>query len=381
MAFVVAASSCKVSRLPQSSDQADTTSVQLDTTVVPLDSTLTLIQDSVEIEIFRLLKDTLTIIGVGDIMMGTNYPDEGYLPPNKGSDLLRDVKPILQNADVTFGNLEGVILDDGGDAKYCRNPKVCYIFRSPEYMLNHLKGAGFDVLSTANNHAGDFGDPGRKNTARALDSLGFYHAGQTTHPYSTFMVDGMKYGFAAFAPNTGTMSIHDLDKAGKIVSMLDSISDVVIVSFHGGAEGSKYQNVTRESEVFYGENRGNVYDFSHKMIDAGADIIFGHGPHVTRAVDIYKNRFIIYSLGNFCTYARFNLKGDNGLAPIIKVFTNPEGEFLKAEITPIVQRAPGGPKIDADGRVITKLRELTEKDFPEVPVKIDATGIITYLQD
>mgnify|MGYP001795677232 FL=1 len=82
MAFVVAASSCKVSRLPQSSDQADTTSVQLDTTVVPLDSTLTLIQDSVEIEIFRLLKDTLTIIGVGDIMMGTNYPDEGYLPHN-----------------------------------------------------------------------------------------------------------------------------------------------------------------------------------------------------------------------------------------------------------------------------------------------------------
>ncbi|MEO0554296.1 MAG: CapA family protein [Bacteroidota bacterium] len=381
MAFVVAASSCKVSRLPQSSDQSDSASVPLDTTVAPLDSTLTLIQDSVEIEIFRLLKDTVTIIGVGDIMMGTNYPDKGYLPPNKGADLLRDVKPILQNADVTFGNLEGVILDDGGDAKYCRNPKICYIFRSPEYMLNHLKGAGFDVLSTANNHAGDFGDPGRKNTARALDSLGFYHAGQTTHPYSTFMVDGMKYGFAAFAPNTGTMSIHDLDKAGKIVSMLDSISDVVIVSFHGGAEGSKYQNVTRESEVFYGENRGNVYDFSHKMIDAGADIIFGHGPHVTRAVDIYKNRFIIYSLGNFCTYARFNLKGDNGLAPIIKVFTNPEGEFLKAEITPIVQRAPGGPKIDADGRVITKLRELTEKDFPEVPVKIDATGIITYLQD
>lgn len=381
MAFVVAASSCKVSRLPQSSDQSDSTSVPLDTTVAPLDSTLTLIQDSVEIEIFRLLKDTVTIIGVGDIMMGTNYPDKGYLPPNKGADLLRDVKPVLQNADVTFGNLEGVILDDGGDAKYCRNPKVCYIFRSPEYMLNHLKGAGFDVLSTANNHAGDFGDPGRNNTARALDSLGFFHAGQTTHPYSTFMIDGMKYGFAAFAPNTGTMSIHDLGRASKIVSMLDSISDVVIVSFHGGAEGSKYQNVTRKNELFYGENRGNVYDFSHKMIDAGADVIFGHGPHVTRAVDIYKNRFIIYSLGNFCTYARFNLRGDNGLAPIVKVFTTNNGEFIKAEITPIVQRAPGGPKIDPDGRVITKLRELTEKDFPEVPVKIDATGIITYLQD
>lgn len=367
--------------MSHSSTQGDTTVVKRDTAVVPVDSLITLVQDSVEIEISRLLKDTLTIVGVGDIMMGTNYPDNSYLPPNRGADLLNDVKPILQNADVTFGNLEGVILNEGGDAKYCKNPKICYIFRSPEYMLTHLKDAGFDVLSTANNHAGDFGTSGRRNTAKALDSLGFYHAGQTTHPYATFMIEGMKYGFAAFAPNTGTMSIHDLDKASEIVAMLDSISDVVIVSFHGGAEGSKYQNVTRKNELFYGENRGNVYNFSHKMVDAGADIIFGHGPHVTRAVDVYKNRFIIYSLGNFCTYARFNLRADNGLAPIIKVFTTSSGEFIKAKITPIVQRAPGGPKIDSDERVITKLRELTEKDFPEVPIKIDASGIITYLQD
>ncbi|MEM6523223.1 MAG: CapA family protein [Bacteroidota bacterium] len=381
LVFVAVASSCKVSQRPQASNQVDSVVVKLDTAAILFDSTLIAVQDSVEIEIFRLLKDTIAIIGVGDIMMGTNYPNDSYLPPNFGADLLQDVEPILKNADVTFGNLEGVILNKGGDAKYCRNPKVCYIFRSPEYMLGHLKRVGFDVLSTANNHAGDFGNPGRKNTARALDSLGFYHAGQTTHPYSTFMIDGMKYGFAAFAPNTGTMSIHDIDKASEIVSLLDSISDVVIVSFHGGAEGSKHQHVTKKNEIFYGENRGNVYNFSHKMIDAGADVIFGHGPHVTRAVDIYKNRFIIYSLGNFCTYARFNLRGDNGIAPIVKVFTDSKGAFIKAVVTPVVQRAPGGPRIDPDGRVITKLRELTEKDFPEVQVKIDATGIITYLQD
>ena len=115
----------------------------------------------------------------------------------------------------------------------------------------------------------------------------------------------MKYGFAAFAPNNGTVSIHDLDEARRLVSQLDSVSDVVIVSFHGGAEGSKHQHVPRRNEIFYGEDRGNVYDFAHSMIDAGADIVFGHGPHVTRAVDIYKNRFIIYSLGNFCTYGPF----------------------------------------------------------------------------
>ena len=339
------------------------------------------VQDSVEIQIHRALKDTLQIIGVGDIMMGTNFPNESYLPPAGGDNLLKEVSAILSNADVTFGNLEGVILDEGGTQKYCKNPKICYLFRSPDAYATHLKTAGFDVLSTANNHAGDFGSEGRVNTMHILDSLGFHHAGQLTHPYTTFMIDGMKYGFAAFSPNTGTVSIHDLGRAGAIIQHLDSISDVVIVSFHGGAEGSKYEHVTRETETFYGENRGNVYQFAHTLIDAGADVIFGHGPHVTRAVEVYKNRFIAYSLGNFCTYARFNLSGVSGLAPIINVQTSATGEFLQAQITPIIQLRPGGPKIDTEKRVIRKLQELTKKDFPEVPISIDDNGVITYIQD
>lgn len=340
----------------------------------------TYIQDSVNIAVFRILKDTVSIIGVGDIMMGTNYPDDGYLPPANGKYLLQDVNHILKNADITFGNLEGVVLNQGGEAKYCKNPKICYIFRSPEIITTNLITAGFDVMSTANNHAGDFGTTGRKNTMKVLDSLKIEHAGLLEKPMTTFIKDGMKYGFAAFAPNTGTVSINDINRAEEIIKHLDSISDIVIVSFHGGAEGSKYQHVTRENEYFYGENRGNVYEFSHKMIDAGADIIFGHGPHVTRAVEVYKNKFIAYSLGNFCTYARFNLRGDNGLAPILKVFTGPDGQFLYGQITPIIQIGAGVPKIDSQGRVIENIRELTKKDFPDVPIMIDETGRINYLQ-
>ncbi|MEQ8574612.1 MAG: CapA family protein, partial [Fulvivirga sp.] len=100
-----------------------------------------------------------------------------------------------------------------------------------------------------------------------------------------------------------------------------------------------------------------------------------------RAVEVYKKRFIAYSLGNFCTYARFNLRGDNGLAPIIKVSTNATGEFLFADITPIIQLGSGGPSIDSQKRVIRKIIELTKKDFPEVPVNIDESGRITYLQN
>ena len=71
-----------------------------------------------------------------------------------------------------------------------------------------------------------------------------------------------------------------LEGAIEIVKKLDSICDIVIVSFHGGAEGAQFQNVPRTNEIFYGENRGDVYKFSHTLIDAGADIVFGHGPHV-----------------------------------------------------------------------------------------------------
>ncbi len=373
--------SCKSTKTVSSSKV-----VTIDTLIAPPSDTIITpavieIQDSVELSIHRLLKDTLQIIGVGDIMMGTNFPNESYLPPSNGEYLLEEVTDILSSGDVTFGNLEGVILDTGGKQKYCKNPKLCYLFRSPDIYLNNLKKAGFDVLSTANNHAGDFGSKGRANTMKMLDSLEFYHAGQLTRPYTTFMIDGMKYGFAAFSPNTGTVSIHDYANAKKIIQHLDSVSDVVIASFHGGAEGKKYQHVTRKTEMFYGENRGNVYRFAHALIDAGADVIFGHGPHVTRAVEVYKNRFIAYSLGNFCTYARFNLSGDNGLAPIINVHTTSSGEFIKAIVTPIIQTRPGGPKIDPKKGVIKKLQELTKKDFPEVPISIDDQGVITYIQN
>lgn len=321
--------------------------------------------------------DKLLIIGVGDIMMGTNYP-KNYLPP-KNKNLLDSVKHILKEGDITFGNLEGVILDEGGIPKYCKNPKNCYVFRSPEYMAGHLKDAGFNLMSTANNHAGDFGDVGRKNTMRVLDSIGIHHAGSLLKPYSSFELDGVKYGFVAFSPNVGTVSIHDLKGAKNIVQKLDSLNDIVIVSFHGGAEGRNHQHVTRKHEYFYNENRGNVYEFSHMLIDAGADVIFGHGPHVTRAIEIYKERFIAYSLGNFCTYARFNLTGPNSLAPILKIFVDYDGKFLSGKIIPVKQKGSGIPVIDSKKQVIFKIQDLTHIDFPEIKISIDDYGNINYL--
>lgn len=322
--------------------------------------------------------DTLTITGVGDIMMGTSYPTN-RLPENDGRMLFHEVGPYLSRADLTFGNLEGTLLDEGGTPKTCKNPSVCYVFKSPTRYVNNLKAAGFDVVSLANNHAGDFGDVGRKSTMKALDGVGIEHAGQLQKPYTIILKDGIRYGMIAFAPNNNCVPLNDLVNARKLVQKVDSLADVVIVSFHGGAEGPQYQHVPRKSELFYGENRGNVYQFAHTVIDAGADIVFGHGPHVTRAIEIYKGRFITYSMGNFCTYQGINVQGVNGLAPIMEIKTNREGKFLTGKIIPTYQTYGSNVQIDSEKRVIKKIQELTKKDFPETRIEIADTGIIHYL--
>jgi hypothetical protein len=358
----------------------DTLSQDRDTaSTFPTDSVSILYADSLSIDSLGMhTADTLSIIGVGDIMMGTNYPED-KLPPNDGIHLLKGVDSVLRDADVTFGNLEGTLLDEGGIPKKCQDPKVCYAFRTPVRYVKNLVSAGFDVVSLANNHAGDMGDPGRQSTIKTLEAANILHAGQITHPTTIFEKDSIRYGLAAFAPNSNCVDINDLEGALGIIKKLDSICDIVIVSFHGGAEGAQYQNVPRTNEIYYGENRGDVYKFSHALIDAGADIIFGHGPHVTRAVEVYNERFIAYSLGNFCTYRGISVSGVNGLAPIIKVFTDRTGKFLYGKIIPTYQTYETGVRIDPQNQVIRKVQELTKKDFPESQIRIDEKGLITYL--
>ena len=321
------------------------------------------------------VEKSVKIIGVGDMMLGTNYPSTSYLPPNGGKDLLVEVREILKSADVTFGNMEGAILDSGGTPKSCKNPDVCYVFRSPESYIQHFIDAGFDVVSIANNHSGDFGAVGRAKTKEVLKKANIQFAGLAgTDEFAIFEKNGIKYGFCAFAPNSGTVDIRNISKARQIVSRLAEETDIVIVSFHGGAEGSQHQRMTRKTEYYYGENRGNVYEFAHAVVDAGADVVFGHGPHVTRAAELYKDRFIIYSMGNFCTYGRISLSGEAGIAPIVELEVSPEGAFLGGRIIPIYQQKTHGPKIDAQKRAIKTLSNLTRQDFPETSLLIDEEG-------
>lgn len=329
--------------------------------------------DSSQIE-----KKSIHFAAVGDIMLGTNFPDRSYLPPNDGKDLLDSVKSWLQAADITFGNLEGTYYDvPGNTTKRCRDPKKCYAFRSPEHYLNYVQDAGFDLVSLANNHSGDFGIEARNQTMHLADSLGMSFAGLEACPFTIREQDGVRYGFTAFAPNSGCIQLNDLKKAIEIVQHLDSLCDIVVVSFHGGAEGSKHQHVPYKKEIFLGENRGHLRKFTHDLIDAGADLIFGHGPHVTRGMEVYKDRFIAYSLGNFATYSRFNLSGPNGICPLLLVETDSVGKFLSGQIIPIKQIGEGIPRYDEQKKVINKIRALNQSDFPGTKLQVSEDGILT----
>jgi hypothetical protein len=325
------------------------------------------------------LKQNFVITGVGDIMLGTSYPSAKYLPPqNNPLLLLGSLADTLALSDITFGNLEGSFLDEGEPVKKCRDTTKCYLFRMPERYASILSEAGFDILSLANNHFGDFGPPARERTMVLLDSLGICYAGITEHPYSIFEKDSIIFGFCAFAPNAGTISIHEIPEAEAIVRSLEDTCDIVIVSFHGGAEGADYQHVPEAEEMMFTERRGDVRKFSHAVIDAGADVVFGHGPHVTRAIEVYRNRFIGYSLGNFCTYGRFNLTGPNGIAPVVRLNVDISGKFISGKIIPVYQIPGAGVRFDPDKRVIQKIRDLTTLDFPESVIKISDNGEISY---
>ena len=336
--------------------------------------------DSVEIQYDTVpARRVVEITGVGDIMLGTSFPSRKYLPPHDNPLLLLEhLIDSLSSSDITFGNLEGSFLNNGDPAKKCRDTTICYLFRMPEKYISALIAAGFDIISLANNHFGDFGLPSRIRSMEILDSTGIYYAGLLEYPWSVFTRDSLIYGFCAFAPNEGTVNINDTARAGEIVRYLSDTCDIVIVSIHGGAEGADFERVPKTVEIFYGESRGDVHDFAHRMIDNGADIVFGHGPHVTRAIEVYKERFISYSLGNFCTYGRFNLAGPNGIAPVVKIKVDSEGRFISGRIIPVYQLWEGGVRYDNNKRVIKKIQELMNLDFPDSLITLSDDGEIYY---
>ncbi len=330
----------------------------------------------------KVLKPKVSLAFVGDVMMGTTFPQGGrYITADRGKSLFKDCKEYIREADIAIANLEGTIYDgNAGELRKMTNPNTYYIFRMPADHAQHLVDAGFDAVGIANNHSNDFGPTGRKLSMQTLDSVGIKYSGVKKQAEVCLMEkDGVKYAFAQFAAScTNVLDMLDGAEVDSVVTAARKQCDVLIITFHGGAEGRQMTHVPRATEWYVGEERGNVYEFAHHCIDLGADIVVGSGPHVPRGLELYNGHLIAYSLGNFCAPYRLGTGGTTGLAPLLVAELNTEdGTFVGGNIHSYIQVPGVGPRTDANKAAARLMRTLSQQDFPQSGLEISEDGVLT----
>jgi poly-gamma-glutamate synthesis protein (capsule biosynthesis protein) len=256
----------------------------------------------------EIKKATTTLMFVGDIMLSRAVGDK-MKKLNDWNWPFEKIAEYLVSADLLFGNLEGPISARG------RNVGSEYSFRADPDAVEGLKYAGFDVLSVANNHIGDWTKDAMEDTFAILKKNGIEHAGagansHEAHSAKIKEVNGIKFGFLAYTAlgakyteaQASSSGVAWLDKEKMIEDITEAkkSSDVLIVSLHFGEEYKQKSNLLQQ-------------DIAHAAIDAGASLVIGHHPHVVEEAEQYRGGFIAYSLGNFIFDQSFSKETMQGL--------------------------------------------------------------------
>jgi poly-gamma-glutamate capsule biosynthesis protein CapA/YwtB (metallophosphatase superfamily) len=233
-------------------------------------------------------------------------------------------------------------------------------------------------MHIANNHARDFGLVGFRDTVKNLEAQGIKtlgHKGQILY----LEANGVPVAMIGFTTYNYYNSVHDLATAKALVKEAKNNAKIVIVSMQVGAEGTGALHVKDRTEYFYGENRGNSLRFARTMVDTGADLVVGHGPHVPRAIELYKGKMIAYSLGNFLGYRTLSTAAQTGYSMILEVKLNPEGKLVSSRVIPVHLTKQGIPQIDKYFRTVGLIRYLNSQDFPNNPLEINKQGEIIVI--
>jgi poly-gamma-glutamate capsule biosynthesis protein CapA/YwtB (metallophosphatase superfamily) len=311
---------------------------------------------------------TVTLAAVGDTQLG-NTPQ---LPPDPAT-YFAPVRAALA-APIVFGNLEGT-MTSATTSKCSPRSSECYAFKVPTSYAEIYRAAGFTVLNSANNHAWDFGAPGVASTSAALAGAGIAQSGL---PGQIALVSeaGLRVAFVDFAPYYNTNNMLEASSVAALIARARSEADVVVVYMHAGAEGSQADHVTRASEYFYGENRGNPYAFAHAAIDDGADLVIGSGPHVLRGLEWYKGHLIAYSLGDFTNYYDFATAGNLELSAILHVTLNASGAFVSGRFTSVRLAGDGQASVDPAQSAAQFVNALSREDFATAAAIVSPNGAL-----
>ena len=281
----------------------------------------------------------ITVGWVGDTMLG----HDGALPPRGGRELFAPMRPWLRSADLMLGNLEGVLATSGGSKCAGSESGNCFAFRAPPSSAAALRWAGFDAMNMANNHAMDYGAGGMEETAAALRDNGIASTGRPGQ-ITLMRVRGTRIALIGLAPYPWAQSALDLAGAAALVRTARTRADVVIAMIHAGGEGSGQTHTPAGREVAFGEDRGDTRALAHTLVDAGAALVLGSGPHVVRGIERRNGRLIAYSLGNFAGWHNFAGGPVLDQTGVLRLRITPDGRvqggrWVSAQMTP-----PGIPQ-------------------------------------
>jgi hypothetical protein len=311
----------------------------------------------------------LRLAWVGDTMLG----HAGATPPDGGDVLFDAARRTLRGADLAFGNLEGV-LAEGGASKCGATPgENCFAFRGAPGSARALRRAGFDVLNLANNHAWDYGAIGQAETLAALSAHDVAHTGRPGQ-VTVLRRDGVRVAFVGFAPYPWAASLLDIPGAVALVKRAARQADVVVVAMHAGAEGSDQTHTPLGREHAYGEDRGETRAFAHAVVDAGADLVVGSGPHVLRGIELRRGRLIAYSLGNFAGWHNFGAGGVLSLTGVLEVTLERTGRLAAGRLRSMLIAPPGVPGPDPAHGAARLVDGVSAQDFGAAAVRLDAVG-------
>jgi hypothetical protein len=273
------------------------------------------------------------------------------------------------------GNLEGTLGSGGASKCGSGGSGNCFAFQAPASYAGLLRHAGFRLLNNANNHFHDYGDTGSRQTLAALDRARLRHTGRPGE-IAVANVGRLRVAFVGFAPYPWAASLLDIGAARRLVARAGKRADLVVALMHAGAEGAGATHVPHSAEHAFGENRGRTRAFAHAVVDAGADLVLGSGPHVLRGIECYRHAVIAYSLGNFVGYRTLGTSGVLGLSGILRVNLGNDGHFAGGRLFPVRLRAPGVPHRDPSRASVRLVRHLSRSDFGSRACRLSHRGAV-----
>jgi len=310
----------------------------------------------------------ITVGWVGDLTPGSMYG----MPPDGGRALFGSLPALLRSPDLMIANLEGTYSTPGPSKCSGSSSGTCFAFQAPPSYAEALAWSGIDLVNMANNHSNDYLARGALQTRTALRKVGVAFAGPPD-TVTIVRVHGLRVAVMGFSPYPWSAPLNDIPAAARLVRRAAAEADVVVVLMHAGAEGSDQIHTPYGTQYFLGEDRGNVRAFAHAMIDAGADLVLGSGPHVIRGIERYRGRLIAYSLGNFAGWRNFALGGNLSLSGLLTVKLSSKGRILGGRWLALRLASPGVPGVDRARRSLRLVRGLSATDFAHT-WRLDSRG-------